>query len=144
MENMDARGKRSDSQIANVDVRQAPMALLISSGGADAGRTTDRFTVDGTVAGSTEIALMTVGVLDGTKLDVTIQPMFNGGTVGAAVTATPATSTAGVATILAVVFSDDQLAYMTSAKVTVSLAGATVSFPTGVWELYLLKKAVLG
>ena len=145
MENMVSRGKRSDSQVNVVDVRQAPMALLMTSSKTDAGRVADRIVIDGTIAGSTDFALMTIGLLDGTKLEVSIQPMFNGGSIGSPVVVTPASSTAGVSTISVITtLSDDQIAYMTSADITISTAGATPSFPTGTWDLYLLKKVVLG
>lgn len=144
-ESMVGRGKRGDSQVSIADVRQAPTALLVSSSKTDAARTLARVIPDGTIAGATYLALVTVGLLDGTTLEVSLQPMFGGGTLGAAVTATPATSTAGVATLVEITgLSDAQLDYMTDAVITVGLAGATVAFPTGTWDIYLLKKAVLG
>lgn len=132
---MTQRSKGSDPNVTTVDVRNPLMADLLISGNSPRKSKTDV-----SMAGTTDIALITVGSV-GAALEFEVTVSFNGGVIGAPIVVTADAGVAGSAAIVPVTsLSDDQLAYMNAATIVCT----STTIPEGSWSVYLVKKAVLG
>ena len=133
---MNARAKRSDGFIANVDVRQGVMGLCV----LDGRNTAEKQIVDGSVLGATDFSIVTVGETNNVNAEFDLYPMFNGGLIGSAVHVTAAIGAVGKASIVDItsLLTEEQIGYMTEMRVV-----ATSTPPDGDWKIFLSKKAPL-